>query len=135
MAQITWNDNLSVGVKEIDQQHKKLIDLINALNDAMKVGKGKEALGKIVNSLIDYTATHFKTEEKYFDKFGYPEKLNHKIEHEAFVKKAVDFKTGFDKNELPLTVEVLNFMSTWVVTHIKGTDKKYSAFFNGKGLK
>ena len=135
MAQIKWNDSLSVNVKEIDEQHKKMIAMVNDLNDAMSVGKGKDALGKILTGLISYTASHFKTEETYFDKFGYPDKMNHKKEHGAFVKKATDFKSGFDKNELPLTVEVLNFMGDWVKNHIKGTDKKYSAFFNQKGLK
>ena len=99
MALINWNESLSVNVKEIDLQHKKLIDMNNELNEAMKLGKGKDALGKIVNGLISYTATHFK------------------------------------KGNLPLSVEVMNFLSDWLKNHIKGTDKKYSKFFNEKGLK
>ena len=78
MALVTWNDSLSVNVAEIDQQHRKLIAMINELNDAMKIGKGKDVLGGIVNSLISYTATHFKTEEKYFAQFGYPDTEDHK---------------------------------------------------------
>ena len=135
MALINWSDSLSVNVNEIDLQHRKLIDMINELNEAMKIGKGKDSLGKIINGLISYTATHFKTEEQFFDKFGYPDTVNHKKEHVAFVKKVTDFKIGFEKNNLPLTVEVMNFLSDWLKNHIKGTDKKYSAFFNQKGLK
>jgi hemerythrin len=134
MAMITWNDNLSVKVKEIDLQHQKLIDMINELNEAMKKGKGKESLAKIINGLVSYTATHFKQEERYFDKFGYPDTVNHKKEHVAFVKKVTDFKNGFEKNNLSVTVEVMNFLSDWLKNHIKGTDKQYSAFFNEKGL-
>jgi hemerythrin len=59
MALITWNDSLSVKVAEIDEQHKKLIAMINELNDAMRLGKGKDVLGKIVNGLVTYTTTHF----------------------------------------------------------------------------
>ncbi|MGA2938094.1 MAG: hemerythrin domain-containing protein [Syntrophobacteraceae bacterium] len=63
MALIQWNDSLSVNVVDIDKQHQKLVGMINELNDAMRQGKGKDALGKIVNGLIIYAGTHFKTEE------------------------------------------------------------------------
>jgi hemerythrin len=135
MALIKWNENLSVNVMEIDDQHKRLITMINDLNDAMKVGKGKDILGKIVTGLISYTATHFKTEENYFDRFGYTETDDHKSEHAAFVQKVTDFKTGFEKRNLTLTIEVMDFLSDWLKNHIMGTDKKYSQFFNEKGLK
>ena len=135
MAMINWNDSLSVHVAEIDQQHKKLIEMINELNDAMKVGKGKDVLEKIVNNLIGYTATHFKTEENYFAKFGYPDTENHKKEHAAFVQKVSDFKTGFETGKLAMTIEVMSFLSDWLKNHIMGTDKKYASFFNEKGLR
>jgi hemerythrin len=135
MALIKWDDSFSVKVAEIDRQHQKLISMINELNDAMKQGKGKDILGKIVNGLISYTATHFKTEENYFERFGYPDADQHKKEHIAFVQKVSDFKDGFEKGKLSLSIEVMNFLSDWLQNHIKGTDKKYSQFFNGKGLK
>jgi hemerythrin len=55
MALIAWSDSISVQVAEIDQQHKKLIAMINELSAAMKAGKGNEVLGKIADSLIGYT--------------------------------------------------------------------------------
>jgi len=134
MALINWSDSLSVNVKEIDLQHRKLIDMINELNEAMKNGKGKNSLGKILNGLISYTATHFKQEERYFDKLRYPDTVNHKKEHVAFVKQVTEFKDGFEKDNLAVTMEVMNFLSDWLKNHIKGTDKKYSKFFNEKGL-
>ena len=135
MALITWNDSLSVNVAEIDRQHKKLIDMINELNDAMKVGKGKEVLGKIVSGLVSYTVTHFKTEERYFDQLGYPETNSHKKEHAAFVERATDLKKKFETRNLLLTIEVMDFLSDWLRGHIMGTDKKYSGFFNENGVK
>jgi hemerythrin len=135
MALITWNDSFSVSVAEIDRQHQKLVAMINELNDAMKQGKGKEILGKIVNNLVSYTEIHFKTEEKYFDQFGYPETDSHKREHSDFVKKVLDFKDGFDRGKMGLSIAIMNFLGDWLQKHIKGTDKKYSQFFNEKGLK
>ena len=135
MALIKWDDSFSVKVTEIDQQHQKLVSMINELNGAMQKGKGKDALGDIINGLINYTATHFKTEEKYFDRFGYPERNGHKKEHTAFVQKVSAFKDGFEKGDLSLTIEVMNFLSNWLQKHIKGADKQYSQFFLENGLK
>ena len=135
MALINWNNELSVNVQIIDEQHKKLIELINELQEAMKSGKGKDVLGKILTGLITYTAAHFKTEETYFAQYGYPDAENHKKEHLAFVKKVTDFKDGFDKKQLSLTIEIMNFLRDWLQKHIQGTDKGYSKFFNDKGLK
>lgn len=135
MALIQWNDGLSVGVVEIDKQHQRLVGMINELYDAMKEGKGKDALGSIINGLIGYAGTHFRTEEKYFDKFGYPDARDHKKEHLDFTKKVAEFKNGFDKGRVGLSVEVMTFLSDWLQNHIKGADKKYGPFFNEKGLK
>lgn len=135
MALIAWSDALSVNVAEIDRQHQKLIGMVNELNDAMKIGKGKEALNKILSGLVSYTVTHFKTEENYFDQFGYPDVDRHKKEHADFIEKVRDFKNKFESRNLFLTIEVMNFLSDWLKTHIMGTDKKYSEFFNEKGLK
>ena len=135
MALIKWNENLSVGVAEFDKQHQKLVSVINELNDAMKQGKGKDVLGKILNSLISYTATHFKTEEKYFALYRYPETASHKKEHVAFVQKISDFKDDFEKGKLSLTIELMNFLGDWLKKHIKGTDQKYTKYLNEKGLK
>ena len=131
---VAWNDSYSVRVREIDRQHQMLVTMINDLNDAMKQGKGKDVLGKIVSGLTSYTATHFKTEEKYFDRFKYPDADSHKKEHTAFVKKVSDFKKGFEEGKLMLTVDVMNFLSDWLLKHIKGADKKYSQLFVDNGL-
>ena len=135
MALITWNDGLSVGVAEFDQQHKKLVALINDLNDAMSVGKGKDVLGRIVNDLVAYSTTHFRAEEKCFARFEYPDTFNHRREHVIFSKKVAEFKNVLESGKMPLTVEVLSFLSDWLKNHIMGTDKKYSQFFNENGLK
>ncbi|HYB19691.1 MAG TPA: bacteriohemerythrin [Thermodesulfobacteriota bacterium] len=132
---IQWNDSLSVNVGEIDRQHQRLVGMINDLNEAMRQGKGKDVLGKIVNGLITYATTHFRTEEGYFDQFAYPAADGHKKEHSDFTKKVSEFKDGFEKGKLGLSIQVLDFLSDWLQNHIKGVDKKYGPFFNEKGLK
>ena len=135
MPIITWNDDLSVGIMEIDGQHQKLVQMINDLHDAMRDGKSRAVLGGLIAGLADYADTHFATEEAYFDQYGYPEAGAHKREHAAFVQKVSEFKAGFDDGRLMLSMEVMTFLKDWLVNHIKGTDKRYTAFFQTKGLK
>jgi hemerythrin len=134
MALFQWDDSFSVNVAEIDKEHQKLVAMINDLNDAMKQGKGKDILAKIIGELFAYAGSHFATEEEYFDKFRYPAAASHKLEHRNFVKKVSEFKDGFEKGQLALTVEVMNFLKDWLRKHIQGIDKKYGPFFNEKGL-
>ncbi len=135
MAFMDWTPSLSVNVAEIDNQHKKLVDMINELSDAMKARKGNEVLGKIINGLADYTKVHFATEEKYFDKFGYAETAAHKAEHQQFIRDISKFKQDFDSGKLSISIDVLKFLSNWLVKHIKGTDQKYSQFMNDNGVR
>jgi len=135
MSIIQWNENLSVNVDEIDKQHQKLVGMINDLSDAMSEGKGKDVLGKITNGLIDYTVSHFQTEEKYFDLYKYPDTIKHKKEHSDFVKKVVAFKADFESGKVGLSIQVMYFLSDWLKNHIKVVDKEYGPYFNQKGLK
>jgi hemerythrin len=109
--------------------------MINELYDAMRQGRGKVIIGKTINGLVDYADLHFKTEEKYFDLFGYSDTLAHKREHADFVKKVTEFRSGLESGKLSLSLEVMNFLSDWLKNHIKVVDKKYASFFNEKGLK
>jgi len=128
MPFIEWSDKLLTGVKEADEQHKKLVSLINELYDAMKQGKGKEVIDKTLDELVRYAGYHFTTEETLMSKYGYPELQAHKKEHEAFKAKIKEFMEKKAKGEVTLTVEVMNFLKEWLVKHIMGTDKKYGPF-------
>ncbi len=103
-----WSENLSVGIKEIDEQHKKLVSQINALHDGMRSGQGKDTLEKTLGELADYSQYHFKTEEKYMEKFGYPDFEKHREEHDAFVVKVADFQNAYSSGKLGLSIDVMN---------------------------
>jgi hemerythrin len=135
MALIQWNASLQLGVEEIDGQHRNLVEMINQLDDAMRQGQGKAVLGKIVDGLSNYTATHFKLEEKYFRAFGYPDAGPHASEHDAFVRKVSDFRTGFGKGRLGLSIDVINFLGDWLRQHIQVSDRKYVPHFQANGVK
>lgn len=135
MSLIEWKDSLSVKIMDIDNQHRELIRILNELHEAMKTGKAKNVLNDILNRLIGYTKSHFKTEERLFILHKYPLAEQHIAEHDNFVNKVAEFKKKFDSGNVSLSIEVIKFLSSWVENHITGTDKKYTEFFNSKGIK
>lgn len=134
MALMEWNPALSVNVKQFDDQHKKLVNMVNNLHDAMKIGKGNEVLGKILDGLISYTASHFADEERLMGTHAYPAISSHKAEHEKLVKQVLELQQKFKAGQPILTNTVMQFLKDWLVKHIQGDDKKYGVYFNSKGI-
>jgi len=134
MALIIWNDSYAVKVKQFDDQHRKLINMMNDLHDAMKVGKGKEVLEKILTGLIQYTNTHFAEEEQLMKQHGYPGFEQHKKAHNLFVMQVIDVQKKFNEGNAVLTQSVMIFLRDWLQKHIQGVDKNYGPFLNSKGI-
>jgi len=134
MALINWDESLSVNIIEIDSQHKQLVAMLNNLHEAMLEGKSREVLGKIIISLFGYAREHFATEEKYFERYQYPEAEPHKKEHALFVQKVNKFKEDFEQGRIGLSIEVMDFLSQWLKQHIKQVDKRFGPFLKSKGL-
>lgn len=134
MSLINWNNNLSVNIKGLDNQHKKLIDVINELHEAMKNGQSNAVLSKILFELSAYAKTHFKSEEELFVKYSYPDLVNHKKEHDEFANKVEKFLNEYNSRKVSLSLEVMNFLTDWLTNHIKVSDKAYSTFLNNHGI-
>jgi hemerythrin len=134
MALMEWSPAFSVKVKKFDDQHKKLVELVNQLHDAMRSGQGNAMLGVVLQQLISYTANHFSEEEKVMAANGYPDLAAHKVEHEKLVTQVLDLQKKFQAGSSMLTITVMNFLKDWLTNHIQGVDKKYGAFLNGKGV-
>ena len=134
MALLDWSDEYSVKIKSIDQQHSKLVDLINQLHSAMKDGKGKDVIGKVISELISYTQVHFAHEESLMSKYSYPGYVKHKSLHDELVKQVLEIEKEFKSGKTVISQNVLNFLKKWLVEHIVGTDKLYTAFMNSKGI-
>jgi len=131
---MSWKDEYSVKVSIIDQQHKKLIDLLNALYDGLRAQKAKDIVGRILGDLVSYTEVHFATEERLMKTHGYTGYLQHKVEHDSLTKKVVDFQKEFNEGKTSIPVELMQFLRDWLSNHILGSDKRYSSFFQSKGV-
>jgi hemerythrin-like metal-binding protein len=129
-----WTEKLTIGLPEIDDQHKVLVSLVNKLYMAMKTKKGASESGKILNDLTQYTITHFAFEEDLFDKYNYPEKEGHKKYHADLVGKVSKFQEDFEGGRAGLSMDLMYFLMDWLNHHIMETDKAYAPFFKDKEL-
>jgi len=136
MPLIEWTAELSVGIDSIDEQHKKLVNMINALNDAMLTDSSNELLGKIFTGLAAYTQKHFSYEENMFAEYGYSDSEEHKRQHNELIAQVVELKEKFMENpQGTISADLMLFLKRWLTNHIMRTDKDYAEFLISKGVK
>jgi hemerythrin len=135
MAFFEWKDDYSVGIAKIDNQHKALVDFLNELYEAMKANKGKETLDIVLKNLVEYTKTHFTTEESLMKLYKYPDYDVHKQKHDKMTGHVLEFKQKFDSGQISNPIQITNFLKDWLSKHIMGTDKAYGPFLNSKGVR
>jgi len=129
-----WKSEYSVGVARLDEQHRKIFELLSTLQQAMLGKKSQDVLTGIIQELAQYAKMHFTSEEAYFQMYGYPDREAHKREHQEFIQKVHQFQADFAKGRATLSIEVFKFLSEWVKNRVLGSDKKYGPFLNSKGV-
>jgi len=129
---IEWDDKFSVGYEVFDEQHIKLIEILNQVEALIKDKSIHsdllyDRLTILFNELLDYTEYHFETEEKVFEQKNYKFIEEHKEEHNIFIEnvkeKISSFKLG--KDERKVALDIYNTLLDWLMNHILGVDKKY----------
>ncbi|HYH19982.1 MAG TPA: bacteriohemerythrin [Azospirillum sp.] len=135
MSLISWDDKFSVGIREFDDAHKRLMDLLNQLWDANEARQGADVMGRILGELVSYTASHFAEEEALFRKWDYPAVHRHHEIHEKLKDTAIRLQKKFEQEGSDvISDEVFDFLRDWLVKHILGEDMQYKSFFNGQGI-
>jgi hemerythrin-like metal-binding protein len=132
---IKWNNKYCVGISIIDEEHKKLIGIINKAIHAKEHSDNKEELMEVLYSIVRYATIHFTTEENYMVEFDYPEYQYHQTEHHYFSKTAILYCKRVANGDSQITNEVLEYLKQWLTNHIQGTDRKYIDCFKKNGLK
>lgn len=133
MAFWPWSKELEVGIEEIDQQHRWLVEQTNQLHDVMQVGADEETIGEVLDALVDYTMNHFILEEDLFSRLGYPETEAHKAEHDAFTAKVMSLLERHESGE-PAGAQALDLLKDWLSHHILKVDKAYVEHFKAHGI-
>ena len=132
---IQWKDEYNVGIDSIDQQHRKLVGLINQLQTAVDYSTGEEFERDALDELVGYTKTHFGYEEGLMEKYGYPEFEPHKAQHREMIAKVETVLAGYEQDHDRAMGDAVIFLRSWLINHINGTDKQYSSYLIGKGAK
>lgn len=134
MQPIVWTEKLSVGVKLFNEEHKQLISYINRLNNALEIRSTQKTMEEILTGLFDYTKSHFKDEEIAMIKHEYPNFTKHKIEHDKLTKQVIDFKDRLKGGKTSFSLELMQFLSDWLIDHIQNTDMKYKPLLQDKEI-
>jgi hemerythrin len=129
-----WKPEYSADIVEIDNQHKKIIEMLNMLYSAFMNKEHNQKVGSIIKQLEEYTIYHFSTEEKYFFLYDYENRQEHISAHENFKQKVGTFREEFEKNNSVLTFTIINFLKDWLNKHILVEDKKYCKCFKENGV-
>lgn len=135
MEKIIWGEGFSVGVRELDDQHKRIVTIVNTLLDMNDANVGSEIISDTLTKMTQYASDHFKTEEQFMLDYGYPEYLSQKKQHQEFKKMTVNFCVGTMVHNATIPTEIFTYLKSWWINHILTEDMKYKDFFHAKGVK
>ncbi|MFW5733439.1 MAG: bacteriohemerythrin [Oceanidesulfovibrio sp.] len=134
MPIVEWSPRLHIGIAQVDQQHEHLTTLINQLYETHQSGEDRKALEPIVNEINDYAQYHFSEETKLMEQFGYPGIEEHKVQHDDFIVKSVEYLFDYlDGKVEALSVEMLDYLTDWWVNHISKVDQEMGEYLKSKG--
>lgn len=133
MPVIAWKEVYETGIVALDNEHKRLVEQINRLYEAVRDKHAEEALGDILSMLEDYTENHFQHEEKLMAEYGYPGLEEHKEIHAQLRSSVQDLKERSRSGTEELARELLMFLRVWLLEHITEVDKKYGAYLESRG--
>jgi len=126
MAKIQWQEIFTVGIPSVDNQHKKLLAMINQLEDSVAAGKEivNNDIGKVLVQLVEYTQTHFADEERIQDEIQYSGRDRHKQLHKELVEQVISILMNLKHGKVINVYEIMNFLRDWLVNHILTEDRK-----------
>lgn len=132
MPKIIWDESFSVHNDEIDNQHKKWVEIINELHDVLMNGKGAgNIIEESLNAMVSYAQFHFSFEEEFMKKILYPDLINHLDVHSNFMKKLEKCQNEILKGKTILFRDIMQELMRWLVGHILEEDQKYATFLSG----
>jgi hemerythrin len=134
MEQIVWSDNYSVGVELFDEQHKRLIIMLNKMIKDPGATTSSETVSDVLTHMTSYAQEHFKSEEHLMIKHGYPHIEQHKSKHIAFKKKVTELCTATTYGIEAVPQVLLEYLQQWLTQHILNEDMEYKPFFEEKGI-
>ena len=128
MKDIIWNNTLSVEVEEIDEDHRRLVELFNLLSRAVADGESSAYVDALLEELITCTVWHFRHEERLMIRHAYPKYEEHLSEHEELVDSAKALQQRYREQDKQISKEDIRFLEHWLTDHILSTDMDLGAY-------
>ncbi|WP_456405957.1 bacteriohemerythrin [Thiolapillus sp.] len=128
MKDLIWDNTLSVQIQEIDDDHRKLIDLFNLLNHAVEEGDSADYIHALLEELINCTVWHFSHEERLMLKYAYDGLAEHKQEHQELIRSIKALQQQLLNEGKTVSLDDLEFLEHWLTGHILGTDMDLGAY-------
>lgn len=117
---------MSVGSELLDQDHRKLVDLVNELHTATTHGEGREVIGPILERLVGYTREHFQREEQHMERVRYSHIAEHKRQHKFLLDKVLEMQSRFESQNATVAAQVSTLLRDWLSLHIRREDKRFA---------
>jgi hemerythrin len=131
---LSWEENYSVHVKQIDEQHKGLLKIMNNLIREISGIPDKERVSQFIAQIVKYKSEHFNTEEGYFKQFQYEGTEEHILAHREFGIKLKSIQDKFSDDAIGFAFALVDFLEDWLVDHMLNMDQKYIKCFTEHGL-
>ena len=128
MKDLVWDNILSVGIEEIDEDHRRLVNLFNILNHSVTEGDAPDYLEAVLEELISCTVWHFSHEERLMLKYGYEGIEEHKMEHQELIKSAKELQQKVLQAGKLVANEDIEFLEHWLTEHILTADMKLGSY-------
>lgn len=135
MPLLTWSEEFEIGVEEVDEQHRRLFEVINDLHAAMKKGRGREEVGDALRELEVYVEYHFDSERDLSVRCGFSDDCAgchraHQQAHDAFEQKVAELRESHEEGNISVPMETMQFVQTWVTEHVGGMDQQLGEYIN-----
>lgn len=134
MNKIEWKPEYSVDIPRLDEQHQKIIRVINSLIDNPGVFDNSDTVSRALTELTNYVSEHFLLEEQILEKNSYPNLLEHANLHTMYGDRVAKFYIDLIGKKKGTAEELLNFLKKWWIGHILHEDMKYKEYFTGKNI-
>ncbi|HTX92148.1 MAG TPA: bacteriohemerythrin [Anaerolineales bacterium] len=132
MEKILWDQSLSVGIEEIDQQHKQLVKMLNQLIELDGVTVASETISDTLTRMTEYADYHFTSEEQYMEQIQYPEFESHKKQHIEFMRKTAELSMGTMEYKESIPADLLTYLKDWLINHIMESDMKIKSYLQAQ---
>jgi hemerythrin len=133
MALMTWNSKYSVGVEELDNQHRAFIKALNELHAASMRGEARKVAGPLLRQVVSLAEEHFETEEKLMESIGFPGLAAHRATHLELAGKLAEFLSRHEKGDTTMYTPLLYFARDWQNKHMQAEDQEYAEWYHSHG--